>query len=106
MAGYHWTSVWNIAAPRPAVWATISRPEDWPRWWPFVDTVDLLRRGGADGVGTVQRLVWRTRLPYRIRLEVEILTVDPQRSIRVRALGDAAGSGAWRLADIDAGNRC
>jgi hypothetical protein len=57
MAGYNWVSVWDIDAPRPAVWAAISRPEDWPRWWPFVDTVELLCPGDADDVGAVRRLV-------------------------------------------------
>jgi hypothetical protein len=105
MAGYNWVSVWDIGAPRPAVWAAISRPEDWPRWWRFVDTVELLRPGDADGVGAARRLVWRTRLPYRIRLEVITLAVDPERLLRVQALGDAAGEGTWRFADTGAGTR-
>lgn len=105
MAGYNWVSVWNIDAPRSAVWAAISRPEDWPRWWPFVDTVELLCPGDADDVGAVRHLVWRTRLPYRIRLEVETLAVDPECSLWVRALGDVAGEGTWRFADAGAGTR-
>lgn len=105
MAGHNWLSVWDIGAPRKAVWEAISRPEDWPRWWPFVDTVELLHPGDDNGVGAVRRLVWRTRLPYRIRLEVETVAVDPERALRVLAQGDAAGEGVWKLADAGAGTR-
>jgi hypothetical protein len=49
--------------------------------------------------------VWRTRLPYRIRLEVETLAVVPERSLQVRALGDVAGEGTWQFADAGTGTR-
>ncbi len=105
MAGYNWVSVWDIDAPRPMVWAAISRAEDWPRWWPFVDSVELLRPGDADGAGAMCHLVWRTRLPYRIRLEVETVDVKPEHSLWVRAQGDAAGEGTWKLTDAGGGTR-
>jgi hypothetical protein len=36
---------------------------------------------------------------------VETLAVDPERSLWVRALGDAAGQGTWRFADTGTGTR-
>jgi uncharacterized protein YndB with AHSA1/START domain len=98
-------SVWDIATPLPAVWEAISQPEDWPRWWPYVAAVELLRAGDADGLGAVRRFEWHTRLPYRIRLEVETVTVERQRLLVARATGDAKGVGTWRLASDGAGTR-
>lgn len=105
MPSYTWLSVWEIKARPDQVWAAISQPEDWPRWWPYVKTVDLLQSGDVDGIGSLRRFVWRTRLPYRIVLEVETLAVERERLLVARARGDADGQGTWRLAPSGNGTR-
>lgn len=94
---YVWRSEWLLSAPVERVWAALARPEDWPRWWPFVASVVTLRPGDGRDMGSLRRFEWRTRLPYRIRLEMETLEVEPERLLRARALGDAEGVGTWRL---------
>lgn len=97
---YVWRSDWLLPAPVERVWTILTRPEDWPRWWPFVASVEALRPGDDADVGALRRFVWRTRLPYRIHLDMETLEVVPGRLLRARASGDADGLGTWSLLDL------
>ena len=90
-------SHWRIHAPVEQVWAALTDPPEWPRWWPYVHQVRLLQRGGADGVGAVQRIVWSTRLPYRIVIDVESLEAVRHQRLRGRSRGQLEGEGLWLL---------
>lgn len=90
-------SQWRIAAPVERVWQALVEPEHWPRWWPYVRTVHTLRRGGADGVGSVRRIEWATRLPYRIAIEVEAVEAEKHQRLRARSRGELEGEGLWQL---------
>ena len=94
---YTWLTTWTFAASPARVWQAISRPDEWPRWWPYVAEVRLLRAGDEDDLGAVRRFVWRTRLPYRVRFDAETLAVEQERLLVARAMGDVDGQGTWRL---------
>ncbi len=90
-------SHWRIAAPRERVWEALTHPEDWPRWWPFVRSVRTLRAGDAEGLGSLRRIEWATRLPYRLVIEVEAVEVLRQERLRARSSGQLRGEGLWLL---------
>jgi carbon monoxide dehydrogenase subunit G len=90
-------SQWRVAAPVERVWQALAEPEQWPRWWPYVRTVRTLRSGDADGTGSVRRIEWATRLPYRIAIEVEAVEVARHQRLRGRARGELVGEGLWLL---------
>jgi carbon monoxide dehydrogenase subunit G len=90
-------SDWSLAAPIDAVWDALKHPTEWPRWWPFVRTVDELDAGDADGVGARYRFHWSSRLPYSIRLLTHVTEIERPRRIVARAEGDLRGTGTWRL---------
>jgi uncharacterized protein YndB with AHSA1/START domain len=90
-------SDWHISAGIDAVWRALNHPDDWPRWWPFVRTVEKLRAGDATGLGSIYRIEWTSRLPYDIAFEVETVEVVPQRLIRGSARGQLNGQGVWEL---------
>ena len=92
-------SNWRIAAPRERVWEALKHPVEWPRWWPFVASVDELDAGDADGVGARYRFHWTSRLPYSIRLLTTVVEIVAPERIRARAEGDLGGTGTWRLAE-------
>jgi len=99
MSAHHFDLVshWRIAAPVEAVWAALADAETWPRWWPYVRSVRTLRAGGADGLGSVRRIEWATRLPYELVIEVEAVeSLRPQR-LRGRSRGQLDGEGIWLL---------
>jgi uncharacterized protein YndB with AHSA1/START domain len=90
-------SQWRIHASADRVWAALTDPATWPRWWPCVQEVRTLREGGADGIGALRRIHWSTRLPYRIVIEVESIESVRHQRLRGRSRGQFDGEGLWLL---------
>jgi uncharacterized protein YndB with AHSA1/START domain len=103
MAEYHFVSRWRIQAPIERVWEEIFHAERWPSWWKYVDRVDELERGAADGVGRRQHLLFRTRLPYKVGFEVRATRVQPPLTLEADATGELEGTGRWMLTPDDGG---
>jgi hypothetical protein len=59
--------------------------------------VSTLRAGGSDGVGSVRRIAWATRLPYRIVVEIEAVEAVRHQRLRGRSRGQLEGEGVWLL---------
>lgn len=92
-------SQWRIDAPRHAVWTALQAPTQWPSWWRYVARVEELAHGNGNGVGARHRVDWTSRLPYLVKLETEVVEVEPEQLIRIAAEGDVRGEGCWRLDD-------
>jgi hypothetical protein len=71
-------------------------------WWRGVESVVVLRGGDAQGVGVAGRLTWRSRLPYTVTFDTEVVRVEPMSVIKARASG---GVGNRRVA-VRALGRC
>jgi hypothetical protein len=97
VADYRFLTTWLLEAPREAVFQAVWEWQSWPSWWRGVESVVELEPGDADGVGTVARHVWRSRLPYRLEFEVRTTRVERPRLIEGAALGELSGTGRWRL---------
>lgn len=100
-SGFELVSHWTLAAPVSAVWTALVRVDGWPGWWPYVRSVHTVREGGADGLGAVRRIRWRTALPYELDLEVEAVEVLRHRRLRGRATGTLRGEGIWLLSEAE-----
>lgn len=94
-------SHWRIESPVERVWAALTDPASWPKWWPYVLGVQTLREGGSDGVGSVRRIHWATRLPYRIQIDVEAIESVRLQRLRARSRGQLDGEGLWLLRAAD-----
>lgn len=97
MSDYKFVSVWSIVASVPETWKLIMDADTWPEWWHGVLSSVELKAGDADGVGSIRRTVWKGKLPYRLEFDSEVMRVDNERLIEVRAFGNLEGSGLWRL---------
>ena len=91
----------TLAAPRAAVYAAVRDVERWPEWWRGCMRARLIAPGAANGVGARHHIVWRSRLPYRVAIETEVIEIQPGTLVRARAYGDLEGLGTWRFADGD-----
>lgn len=90
-------SHWRVLAPVEQVWAALSEPAGWPTWWPYVQHVQTLRAGDHDGLGSVRRIAWTTRLPYRLVIDVELVESVLHERLRGRSCGQLDGEGLWLL---------
>ena len=98
---YEFETTWCIRAPQADAWAAIVDSERWPEWWRGVERVVLLRAGDERGVGAVRRLTWRSKLPYTLSFDTEVVRVEPMSLIEGRASGELEGVGIWRLDELD-----
>ncbi len=95
VAKYELTTEWRIAAPVSMVWPVIFAVEQWPQWWRGVCEVRKLESGDDDGVGAVYHQIWRGKLPYYVRFDVQTTRVEPGRMLEGRARGQLDGCGIW-----------
>jgi carbon monoxide dehydrogenase subunit G len=94
---YAFITVWSFRAPIDAVWEVLSSAEEWPSWWRGVESVEAIDPGGTDGVGSVRRFTWKSRLPYRLVLEMRNTHVERPHRLEGRATGELEGVGRWDL---------
>ena len=97
MAAYHFLTTWLIEAPRDRVFQEIWDSESWPSWWRGVESVVEVEPGDEEGVGSLGRYVWKSRLPYSLSFEMRVTRVERPRYMEGEASGELAGTGRWRL---------
>jgi uncharacterized protein YndB with AHSA1/START domain len=97
VARYSFLTTWALAAPVDDVWERIHDTETWPEWWRGVKAAERLRDGDDDGVGSLHRYVWRSRLPYDIEFRIETTRAEAPHLLEGSADGDLRGLGRWRL---------
>ena len=84
-----------LDAERQAVWWTLRDAERWPEWWRGVERVTVLAPDER------YRIAWRSRVPYELEFDFEVIDLDEPRSMRGVASGELAGTGQWRLFEQD-----
>ena len=104
-ADFELVTDWHIAAGIDAVWEALNHPDYWPRWWPYVRTVEKLRAGDAEGIGSLYRIEWTSKLPYEFTFEAETVEVVRYERIKVLARGQLNGRGVWELSPDESSTR-
>ena len=99
MAAYEFLTTWCVDAPIDRVYEAIHESKEWPRWWKGVESADELEPGDDDGLGSLVRYVWKSRLPYRLEFEARITRVERPYLLEAEAVGELTGVGRWRLWD-------
>jgi uncharacterized protein YndB with AHSA1/START domain len=97
MSSYALTTEWQLEAPIERVWDALYSVEEWPRWWKYVLAVDDIEAGDADGVGTVRRYTWGSRLPYQLSFNMRSTVVQRPQVLAGEAVGELNGTGRWTL---------
>lgn len=100
---YNFVTDWTFDAPIEAVWDELMRPEDWPRWWKGVRSVEVLTPGDAEDLGTYRRMSWRSRLPYTLRFNSRTISIHRPYTAEAVADGDLQGRGKWTLSESSSG---
>ena len=101
MADYSFITTWLVRAPREEVFQVIWDAERWPEWWRGVQSVVKLEEGDEEGVGSLGRYTWRSRLPYRVEFNTRTVAVERPWYIEGHASGELDGIGRWRLFEED-----
>jgi Polyketide cyclase / dehydrase and lipid transport len=105
MGRYRFVSEWQVAASSERVWNALLDYQAWPTWWQGFRTVERLAPGDEHGVGLTLRQGWRSRLPYTLVFDLEILRIERLRLLAGRATGDVEGTCSWTLVERDGATR-
>ncbi|MGW3147602.1 SRPBCC family protein [Streptomyces sp. NPDC001177] len=88
---YRFLSLWSLTAPTAVVYGALERPEDYPRWWPQVRSVNRLH--DTTGLFTI-----RSFLPYDLTFIAREVRRDPVAGVLETALsGDMDGWARWTV---------
>ncbi len=87
MRPFRYDRTLTFAADPEELWRTITRTDEFPRWWPW------LRELSGDGLvpGGRSSCVVRAPVPYTIRFTVTVQKVVPGRRVEATVDGDLAG---------------
>ena len=88
---------WHLDASIERVWEALVAVDDWPRWWRYVQAVVAIEKGDAEGLGSLRRYTWTSRLPYRLTFEMRTTALERPTLIEGVAVGDLKGTGRWHL---------
>lgn len=93
---YHFITSWRVRASAEEVFEIISKPEEFPRWWPdvYLSVIDLAP-GDEHGVGRRVRFHTKGWLPYTLHWDSTCTGVDRPRRLAITASGDFVGRGVW-----------
>ncbi len=104
MAHFRFVTLWEIAAPREAVWDVLVDYEQWPTWWPSVKEIMELEAGDpVTGIGQKSLFRWKTPLGYGFDFATSTLEVTPPLLLVARAEGQIIGEGRWELTTTEQG---
>ena len=99
MSDYEFVTVWKFDAPIEKVWEHIKHSESWNEWWRGVIRVEELKKGDDDGLGSIRRSTWKSKLPYTLEFDSEIIRIEHLKLIEALAFGELDGSGLWKFFD-------
>lgn len=97
MKTYNFVTIWRVQAPIESVWNEIYNSPDWPSWWKGVESVVETRKGDEQGIGSVRRYTWKSKLPYRLSFDMQTTRIEPPLLLEGIATGELQGRGLWQL---------
>ncbi len=103
VAGYRFLTVWWTSAEISRVWEVMATYAAWPTWWRGIRSVEVLRRGDESGAGTILRQQWRSRVPYTLVFDLEMLRIEKWKLLDGQAKGDLEGACRWTFTAVDGG---
>lgn len=95
---YRFITRWRMRATAEEVFAILSQPVEYPRWWPSVClTVREVKAGDPTGKGREVRLQTKGWLPYTMQWNARTVDSRPPYAITIAASGDFTGRGIWSI---------
>lgn len=102
-AQYHLVTRLRLSVDRIRTWDTFIEVEKWPRWWRWLDGVEMVREGDDDGVGAVFRQSITSPLRYGFTWEAEIVRVVEQSLVELNSRGALQGRGRFEMSGANGG---
>lgn len=92
---YQFLTRWRIKGSLEELFSVLSDPLDYPRWWPSVYLEVCEIHPGVGGIGRELFLHTKGRLPYTLKWNLKITSMNPPHGFSFTASGDFVGRGIW-----------
>jgi hypothetical protein len=89
---YHILSRWRVPGNVEDVFAILSNPADYPRWWS-----DVFLEVEVSPVAPVATIRSQGRLPYQLHWQARAVEAGPPYGFTVEVTGDFSGRGVWQF---------
>lgn len=98
-ARYHLVTRLELSTEPKRVWGALVQINEWPTWWKWLQHVEIVDRGNADGLGSVFRQSITSPLLYGFTWETEIVRLAEPSLIELESSGDLNGRGQFQIID-------
>jgi carbon monoxide dehydrogenase subunit G len=95
------SGLYEFTKPPNELWLAIEQVDRFPEWWSWLQEFGV--EGDGLNSGSALRGVVAPPVPYRMRIRVQILGSEKERSIDAAVHGDLEGTASFRLRPIDSG---
>lgn len=100
-ARYHLITRMRLGVDRRRTWETFIHVREWPRWWRWLDEVEVLEKGDDYGVGAVFRQRIKSPLLYGFTWETEIVRIVEEALVELDSAGALRGKGRFEMSAAD-----
>lgn len=95
VTAYRLITHWHLEAPLEPIYDAIFHSLEWPQWWHGAEAVEELDPGDVDGIGSIRRYTWKSRLPYRLTFDARTVAIERMAMLEATVGGDLQGRGRW-----------
>jgi hypothetical protein len=99
---YVFLTHWQVESTAEEVSAILEDIESYTRWWPSVYLdIQVLEKGGKNGLGKKASLFTKGWLPYTLRWQMQVTESRFPLGFTLKATGDFLGTGIWTFHQND-----
>lgn len=98
---YSFITYWEIKAPVEQVWHLIYNSTEWVSWWKGVVNVVELEQGNENGIDSIRRYTWKSKLPYTLSFDMRLTECEYCKKLSGIAFGELEGNGTWIFKEKD-----
>lgn len=101
MRPFRFDRTWAFDVPPGDLWPTLTRTEDFPRWWPWLEEFS------GDGLVPAgrSRCAVKAPVPYTLRFTVTVTDLVPGERVEAAVAGDLSGWARLEIASRGRGSR-
>lgn len=93
---YNFKTNWKFESDIEQIWGLINQ-FNYGEWWKGLESKRIKKGSGKIGVGDRFLLRFKTKLPYQLSFESEVVQIESPSYLELKVFGELEGRGFWKL---------
>ena len=93
---YEFETNWKFETDIEQIWELINQ-FNYGEWWKGLDSKRIKNSQGKVSVGDRFISIFKTKLPYQLTFESEVVKIEQPSFLEIRVYGELEGRGIWKL---------